>query len=85
MKSRDNNTTLLLIKSRMMLLTMEDDEPWPKISGSDILSCCILTIIDWSILIEEKSILIEEKRALYFVIEEEHQITLAANAYNKYK
>ena len=78
MKSRDNNTTLLLIKSQMMLLTMEDDEPWPKISGSDILSCCILTIIDWSILIKEK-------RALYFVIEEEHQITLAANAYNKYK
>ena len=79
MKSRDNNnTTLLLIKSRMMLLTMEDDEPWPKISGSDILSCCILTIIDWSILIKEQ-------RALYFVIEEEHQITLAANAYNKYK
>ena len=32
MKSRDNNTTLLLIKSQMMLLTMEDDEPWPKIS-----------------------------------------------------
>ena len=78
MKSRDNNTTLLLIKSQRMLLTMEDDEPWPKISGSDILSCCILTIIDWSILIKEK-------RALYFVIEEEHQITLAANAYNKYK
>ena len=77
MKSRDNNTTLLLIKSQMPL-TMEDDEPWPKISGSDILSCCILTIIDWSILIKEK-------RALYFVIEEEHQITLAANAYNKYK
>ena len=39
--------------------------------------CCILTIIDWSILIKEQ-------RALYFVIEEEHQITLAANAYNKY-
>ena len=81
MKSRDNNTTLLLIKSQMMLLTMEDDEPWPKISASDmtcIVLCCILTIIDWSILIKEK-------RALYFVIEEEHQITLAANAYNKYK
>ena len=77
MKSRDNNTTLLLVKSQMPL-TMEDDEPWPKISGSDILSCCILTIIDWSILIKEQ-------RALYFVIEEEHQITLAANAYNKYK
>ena len=43
-----------------------------------IVLCCILTIIDWSILIKEK-------RALYFVIEEEHQITLAANAYNKYK
>ena len=52
-----------------------------KFSGSDIFDivlCCILTIIDWSILIKEQ-------RALYFVIEEEHQITLAANAYNKYK
>ena len=61
----------------MMLLTMEDDEPWPTISLVGV-TYCILTIIDWSILIKEQ-------RALYFVIEEEHQITLAANAYNKYK
>ena len=45
-----------------------------KFSGSDIL--CY--VVYWQLLIKEK-------RALYFVIEEEHQITLAANAYNKYK
>ena len=41
MKSRDNNTTLLLIKSQM-LLTMEDDEPWPKISLVGVTYCVML-------------------------------------------
>ena len=41
-KSRDNNTTLLLIKSQMMLLTMEDDEPWPKISLVGVTYCVML-------------------------------------------
>ena len=41
-KSRDNNnTTLLLIKSQMPL-TMEDDEPWPKISLVGVTYCVML-------------------------------------------